>query len=295
MRTSLALPFVGLLAWSLGTAAVPAATLEEIKSSGVLHVAVYHDYAPFADAGQGIDVDVGKALAAKLGLEAEVKAYPDADSVDSDLRNIVWRGHPLWRERLADVMMHVPVDPHVIKKNEQVRIFAPYFRERLVVARNRTRIPNLPTLQVFATEKIGVEVETLEDRYLVSSFGGLLRENVMHFKNLLDAAAALKKGDVSAVMGRRTLIEAGLGADSSKYEISTAPAPGLATSGWELGLAVKADNPELAAALGTAMADLLREGSVERVFTKRGLTWTAPLFEPDGHLPAAMPVPQTPR
>src|SRR5512147_469434 len=163
-----------------------AATFEEIKQGGTLHVAVYKDFAPFADEGKGVDVDVASALAGKLGLKAEVKAYPDADSVDGDLRNIVWRGHPLWRERLADVMMHVPVDEYLQGKNPQVKILAPYFRERLVVARNRSRIPQLPTLEVFTREKIGVQVETLEDRYLVSSFGGLLRENVVHFKNVLD-------------------------------------------------------------------------------------------------------------
>jgi ABC-type amino acid transport substrate-binding protein len=278
MRIS-ALPVALVAAGSIGIAPASAATFEEIKASGKLHVAVYHEYPPFADDGHGIDVDVGKALARKLGLTAEVKAYPDADSIDGDLRNIIWRGHPLWRERLSDVMMHVPVDSHVMEKNPQVKIFGPYFRERLVVARNRTRIPNLPTLQVFASEKIGVEVETVEDRYLVGAFGGLLRDNVVHFKTLIEATAALKRGDVAAVMGRQTLIEAGLGADAARYEITTAPAPGLATSGWELGLAVKADNPELATALATAMADLLREGEIERIFKSRGLSWRAPLVE----------------
>jgi ABC-type amino acid transport substrate-binding protein len=247
------------------------------RRPGVLRVAVYKDYPPFADKGQGIEVDLGKALAEKLGLKAEVRAYPDADSIDGDLRNIIWRGHPLWREEIADVMLHVPVDAHVIGKNEQVKIFGPYFRERLVVARSASRIPNLPTLQIFATEKIGVEVETLEDRYLVGSFGGTLRENVVHFASLIEACAALRKGEVAAVMGRQTLIEAGLGPDASKFAISTAPAPGLATSGWELGMAVKADNPELAAALEQAVAALLREGVVERAFTSRGLTYRAPV------------------
>lgn len=268
------------LAWLAGcglAAAAGAASLEEIRRIGTLKVAVYLEHAPFADDGQGIDVDLGRALAAKLGVAAEVKAYPDADNIDGDLRNIIWRGHPLWRERLADVMMHVPVDPHVIQKNEQARIFAPYFRERLVVARNKGRIPLLPTLQIFTTERIGVQVETLEDRYLVSSFGGILRDNVVHFGTLQEATAALVKGDVAAVMGRQTVIEAGLGAERGRFEVSAAPAPGLATSGWELGLAVKADNPELAQALEKAMSELLRDGTVERIFTSRGLTWRPPV------------------
>jgi polar amino acid transport system substrate-binding protein len=246
------------------------------RQAGVLRVAVYHDYPPFADEDQGIEVEIGTALAGKLGLKAEVRSYPDADSIDGDLRNIIWRGHPLWREQVADVMLHVPVDPHVIRKNDQVRIFGPYFRERLVVARNRSRIPQLPTMQIFATERIGVEVETMEDRYLVGSFGGTLRENVVHFPTLIAASAALVSGEVSAVMGRQTLIEAGLGAARSSFEIGTAPTPGIATSGWELGMAVKGDNPELAAALEKAIGELLREGFVERAFTRRGLSYRAP-------------------
>jgi ABC-type amino acid transport substrate-binding protein len=282
MRTDLAR--LAALAMAALSAAVPAAAADDgvpamplhTKEAGTLRVAVYKDYPPFADKEEGIEVDLGRALAAKLGMKADVRSYPDADSIDGDLRNIIWRGHPLWREQVADVMLHVPVDPHVIQKNDQVRIFGAYFKERLVVARSPTRIPQLPTLQVFATEKIGVEVETLEDRYLVGSFGGLLRENVVHFANLIEATAALVKGEVAAVMGRQTLIEAGLGSAANNYVISTAPAPGLATSGWELGMAVKADNPELAAALEKAIAELLREGAVERAFTKRGLTYRAP-------------------
>ena len=271
-----ALPVVALAAWAASVSAAPAASLEEVKRAGQLKVAVYKDYAPFADEGEGIDVDVAKALAARLGVQADVKGYPDADDIDGDLRNIIWRGHPLWREKLADVMMHVPVDPYVVAKNDKVLIFAPYFRERLVVARNKARIPNLPTLQVFTEEKIGVEAETLEDRYLVTSFGGILRENVVHFKTLKDATAALLRGEVAAVMGRQTLIEAGLGKDASRYEITAAPAPGIATTGWELGLAVKAEYPELKDALAQAMTDLLKDGTVERIFAKRGLSYRPP-------------------
>lgn len=253
-----------------------AATFEEIKRDGTLHVAVYRDFAPFADEGKGIDVDVANALAARMGLKAEVKAYPDADSVDGDLRNIIWRGHPLWRERLADVMMHVPVDEYLKSKNEQVRIFAPYFKERLVVARNKNRIPQLPTLEPFTREKIGVQAETIEDHYLVTSFGGALRQNVVHFGTVRDAAVALRKNEIAAAMGRQTILEAGLGEDLARFEIGPVATPGMVVSGWELGVAVKADNPELAEAIDKAMAELRQDGTIERIFTKRGLTYRPP-------------------
>jgi polar amino acid transport system substrate-binding protein len=263
-------------AWSATAVAGVVDAPLETREAGRLVVAVYRDFAPYAHGEEGIDVEVAKALAQKLGLAAEIRDYPAADDVDGDLRNILWRGHPLWKGRLADVMMHVPVDPHVIKKNGQVKIFAPYFRERLVVARSRARIPQLPTLQVFTTEKIGVQVETVEDRYLMGSFGGLLRENVVHFASVSEAAAALLEGKVAAVMGRQSVIEAALGAEAARFVIAPAPAPGLNTTGWELGLAVKAESTGLAAALQRAMAELVADGSIERIFAKRSVTYRPP-------------------
>ncbi len=260
----------------IAVAGSPAAAEGPVEAGRRLVFAVYKDNPPYSVAEQGIDADVARALAARLGVAAEVKEYPAADDVDGDLRNIVWRGHHLWRGRLADVMIHVPVDPNVIRKNDKVKIFAPYFRERIVLARSAARIPNLPTLQAFTGEKIGVQVETVEDRYLVTSFGGGLRENVVHFGSVADAAAALVRGEIPAIMGRESIIEAALGADAGKFVIAVPPAPGLAITGWELGLAVKADDVELATALERAMSALVADGTIQGIFARRGVAYRPP-------------------
>src|SRR5690242_10845703 len=137
MRTDLRL--VAALCLGLGASTARAEPPSTVQP-GHLVVAVYRDFAPFAKGELGIDADLGKALAAKLGLVAEVREYREADDVDGDLRNIIWRGHHLWRGRLADVMMHVPVDRRVIEKNEQVRIFGAYYQERIAIVRNKGRI-----------------------------------------------------------------------------------------------------------------------------------------------------------
>src|SRR4051812_28504665 len=168
-------------ALALAGAAAPAAESPDASQSGPLRIAVYTEHAPFSDEGKGVDIELGNALAAKLGLPAEIVPFKDGESVDDDLRNIVWKGHYLWKGKLADVMMHVPVDPDLARKNPQVRILAPYFRERLVVARSKSRIPRLETFEVFTREKIGVQFNTIEDHYLLRSFGGILRDNVVHF------------------------------------------------------------------------------------------------------------------
>jgi polar amino acid transport system substrate-binding protein len=268
---------VCLAAMALSSGAVAAAAdLQQIKDRGRLLVAVYGDFAPFSDDGQGLDVDLGKALAEKLGVAAEIMTFREGEKVDDDLRNVIWKGHYLRKEQLADVMMHVPVDSRLAEKNEQVSIFGPYYSERLVVARNRNRIPNLVTLEVFTSEKIGVQAETVEDNYLLNAFGGALRQNVVHFSTTAQATAALQKNEIAAAMGRQTVIEAGLGEDAKRFGIAPVATPGLRLTGWDIGVAVKADRPELAAALDRAMADLLADGTVQRLFAKRGLTYSAP-------------------
>jgi polar amino acid transport system substrate-binding protein len=271
---------LAVAAASLGVATAAAGSLQDVRDAGRLRVGVYVDFAPFSDAdGKGIDVDVAQALAAKLGLAADVFSFKDADDVDGDLRNVVWKGHYLRKERLADVMMHVPLDPILIRRNEQVRILAPYYRERLAVARNLNRIPQLPTLSVFSSEKIGVQFDTIEDHYLVHAFGGLLRENVVHFATTGEAVAALRRNEVAAVMGRQSHIEAAL-AGAAGYGIAPVATPGLPLTGWNVGVAVKADNPELAGALEQAMASLREDGTIERIFTRRGLTFVPPRAAP---------------
>ena len=249
---------------------------EEIQQKGRLRVAVYNDFAPFSENEKGIDVEIGSALAAKLGVKPDLWSFPDAEKVDDDLRNVVWKGHFLWKLPLADVMMHVPVDRHLQGKNEQVKIFAPYYAERLVVARNRNRIPNLVTLDVFASEKIGVQAETIEDSYLWNAFGGALRKSLVHYPTAAEAAKALRQNEIAAVMGRQTVLEAVLGDDAKNFGIAPVSTPGLSITGWDIGLAVKADRPELVAALDGAMSELMKEGKIQAIFKQRGLTWLPP-------------------
>jgi hypothetical protein len=103
-----------LLGAGIGTgfdagAAEPAPEAPLTREAGILKVAVYNELAPFSDKGQGIDADLGAALAAKLGLKLGLLPFNAGDDVNDDLRNMVWKGHYLGYGP-ADVMLHVPVD-----------------------------------------------------------------------------------------------------------------------------------------------------------------------------------------
>ena len=258
--------------------ALPAAAseFEAIKQRGRLRFAVYNNFGPYSNSGKGIDVELARAIAAKLGLAPEIIGYNPGEDMNDDLRNMVWKGHYLGTGP-ADVMMHVPVDAHLAKANDKVRIFGACYRESLAVARNPARIPPLSgsaavALEIFTREKIGVETATLADSFLLAVLNGRLRGNIVHFKNVAAAADALKGGEISAVMAPRGELEAAL-AGQERIPVEAANLAELKVGGWPLGMAVKVEEMELAEALTAALAELKREGIVADIFRRHGITY----------------------
>ena len=64
--------------------------MDTIRKRGRLQVAVYNNFPPYSDAGKGIDVELGQALAAKLGLQAEIIGFMADENMSDDLSNMVW-------------------------------------------------------------------------------------------------------------------------------------------------------------------------------------------------------------
>jgi len=122
-----------------------AATLAQVRERGSLIVGFYDDMPPFHVKGQGIDVDLAQALADALGVKMVRLPFNADENMNDDLRNMVWRGHYLGFGP-ADVLMHVPVDRPLMQANPQVEIFGPYYRERLVLARDLARVPTLDSM-----------------------------------------------------------------------------------------------------------------------------------------------------
>lgn len=254
--------------------------LASIRQRGSLRIAVYNDFPPYGTAGgKGIDAEIGRALAAKLGLNAEIVAFNADEDMNGDLRNMVWKGHYLGTQP-ADVMLHVPVDEHLQRANDKVRIFGAYHREMLALARNPDRIQQplagsaAVALEVFTREKIGVEGATLADSFLLTVLNGRLRDNVTHFKTVAEAAQALRAGEISAVLAPRAELEAALGRES-RFPVEIPRLAELKINSWQLGMAVKVQEQPLADALAAAMADLKRDGTVAAIFKRNGISYDA--------------------
>ncbi|KAB2970610.1 transporter substrate-binding domain-containing protein [Zoogloea sp.] len=277
MKRSPRRPFLLTLAALLLTCHLPAQADEQmdaIHKRGRLKVAVYNNFPPYSDAGKGIDVELGRALAAKLGLQAEIIGFLAGEDMGDDLRNMVWKGHYL-RGEPADVMMRVPVDPVFAEANEQARIFGTYQQEVMGMARVASRIPAprgsaAVALEVFTREKIGVEGDTLADSFLGGVLQGRLRANITHFRSVAGATQALKEDSVAAVMAPLGELEAALAGDT-RFSVEEARLAELTPKRWAVGMAVKADADDLATALSSALADLQKDGTVEAIFKRHGV------------------------
>ena len=276
MREARAAAVLCLLIVSLASMA-EARPLAAVQASGSLRVAVYQDFPPFAEGPRGdlrgLDVDLGAAIAERLGVKVDYMVVNAGQNVDADLRNAIWRG-PIVGGAVADLMLHVPVDPRL--GDGKVVIFAPYYVERVVVVTDPTQTGGDTLLDAFKDHKVGVEGDSLADLYLMGAFGDELRENVVHFLTVKEAVEALQRGEVAGVMAQRSEIEGALKDKRGQYRIAAMPTPGLLISSWRPGMAVKEDARDLADALETIADTMIRDGSLAALFAKYGLTYASP-------------------
>jgi ABC-type amino acid transport substrate-binding protein len=266
---------------AVGTAAVAglplclsATPLARVQARGVLTVGLYQDMPPFHVDGQGIDVDLAHALAESLGVKLALLPFHADDNMNDDLRNMVWRGHYLGYGP-ADVLLHVPVDRPLMDANPQVSIFAPYCRDRVVMARRLERLPRLDTLSQLADQSVAVPGQSLAGWLLIGADGGAYRDRLStQWKDGAEAARALLRGEVAVAAGLASELESVLRGDP-RFAVAPMPSPRAPRDGWAVGLAVKRDAIELAQALQQAVNDLATSGRLQQMFARGNLVWQA--------------------
>lgn len=262
---------------------------DSIVESGVLKVALYQDFAPYSfqqdGKSRGVDYEVAEAMAAGLGLRLEVIWAPPGEKLDDDLRDYIWRGHYLRPHELADVMLRVPYDREFSYKsnefgelvNELVVMFGPYQRERWQVAFDRRRLDAVPSVAVFQRHPIGVEVESVPSFYLSSVKDGMLSQQTHHYSNVQQAFAAMKAGEVDAVMALRGEVDWQLKlAADEQLALAENAYPDMGKQVWDIGMAVHESNRQLAYALEEKLEELILAGELKRIYGHYGLRYELP-------------------
>jgi ABC-type amino acid transport substrate-binding protein len=247
---------------------------QKIANAGHLKVAVYNDFLPFSDQGAGIDVDLAEALARKLGLKLSLLPFPAGESMDDDLRNMVWKGHYLGYGP-ADVMLHVPVDNRLMTENDKVRIFAPYHVETVRLVRSAKSVPRFDGIDSLAGKRIGVEKVSIAAMVMLGEGDGRFRDTVRIYPSATAAVAALKAGDLDAVLATRSEIESVMRGDPA-FPLDEVAFQRLPKSGWAVGMAVRKDDLDVATRLQAAINEMAASGELKAIFAKHGVQVVKP-------------------
>lgn len=258
---------------------VTALSYDHIIEKNEISIAVYRDFPPFSYMKEGkligVDVDIANHIAKSMGVRLNLIQQTADENVDDDLRNAIWKGHYLERT-VADVMLHVPYDKVLEKRNELVVLFGPYMKEEMVAARHIKTMGKDASLALFRYEKIAVELDSLADLYLSGVFGGSVRANILHFKTQEAAGQAILNGLAPGTMGPRAQVEHSLLKHISEYDVGVVPTPGLVKSNWLIGAAIKTNYRQLGYAVGDIIGNLVRSGEMATIFSNHGITHSAP-------------------
>ena len=252
-----------------------AGALDRIRARGTLSVAIYQDMPPFHAAGEGSDSELARALAGALDVKLSLLPFLADENMGDDLRHMVWRGHYLGFGP-ADVLLHVPVDRPLMDETPQALIFAPYYRERVVLARRLDRLPQLDALSALGDAKVAVSGKTLAGWLMIGADNGAYRDQLdTQPKDGTEAARALQRGEVAAAAGLASEIESVLRGDA-RFAIAPLPSPRIQRNGWAVGMAVKKGATDLAQALQAGVNALAQGGRLRTMFEAGNVAWQAP-------------------
>lgn len=256
--------------------------LDLAKQKGSLEFIVYRDYPPYSYEKDGrftgVDIDMGKALAAAVGVNAAFRTFIPGDDLDDDLRNQLWRG-TIVGGSVGDVMLHVGADPQYVARQDKVAIFGVYYREAVALSYDTTRFQSWSTISDLKGKRIGVELGSISDQFLTTTEGGSLSGSVTRYPTLDACVKAYAEGKLDAVLAPKGELQGLMHAHGAKATLAT-PQPiqfqGIFRSAWEIGIAVKKDSPKLKTALADAMARLVESGELKAIYARHGMDYVTP-------------------
>lgn len=252
---------------------------DRILDEGWIEFAVYDDFPPWSwdekGVATGVDVDIGRLIAADLGLEPRFRMVAASENLEADLLNYVWKG-AIVGGHVSDVMLHVPYDSILVCRIEQVAFTGQYARERVAVAYRRDVYPDkAPTPPVFRYDRVALENDSISDFYLTSLIGPA--DTIHRYPTTGDAVDALSADATTAAIGPRAELEAGAARHpESELAVDTPALVGFSRGNWTIGVGVSIQHKDLAYAIDMAVEAALADGRIPALFAARGLTFEAP-------------------
>lgn len=254
-------------------------TFDRIVQDRWIEFAAYADFRPWSweerGKARGIDIDIGRLIAAELGVEPRFRLVQAGDNLDADLFNYVWKGAVVGG-RVSDVMLHVPYDSLLTCRIEQVVFTGQYATEAIAIAYKVKDFPEKgPTAPYFRFDTVAVENDSISDFYLTSLIGPV--DNIHRFRSTLLAVGALAGGETKAAMGPRGELQAGAALHpDAGIKVHEPPFTGFSRGRWTIGVGVNFQHRDLAYAVDAAIEAALADGRIAAIFKEHGLDFEAP-------------------
>jgi polar amino acid transport system substrate-binding protein len=266
-----------------------ARSIDDIKKSGEINIAVYEDFPPYSfmenGVAKGIDIELGTMIAKSLNVKPVWSFTGFDENLSADLRNNVWRGNVVHKNK-SDVMLRIPYDYDYLRitdkstgqlETDMVSIKGPYQSEKWIIATNKAVIPQINTLGIFAYQTVGVEIDLLPDLHLSGFARGILTKNIKHYNKFTDAINDLKSGKIDAVAGLKSQIEYLLDYknNTDKYYL-TENIPQM-KSQWDLATAVSSNYRDLSYHIDNVIDKAYKDGEIKKIFDDFGVTYIPPI------------------
>ena len=266
-----------------------ARSLDDIKNSGEIFIAVYEDFPPYSyvenGVAKGIDIDLGTKVAKSLNVKPIWNFTGFDETLSADLRNNIWRGNVVHKNK-ADVMFRIPYDYDYLRitnkstgelETEMVSIKGPYQSEKWVIVTNKEIIPQVNTLGVFAYHTVGVEIDTLPDLHLSGFARGLIANNVKHYTKMSEIVADFKSGKLDAIAGLKSQIEFLLDYKNNKDKYYlTSDIPQM-KSQWDLATATASTYKDLSYLIDGILDEAYKNGEIKKIFENYGVEYLPPI------------------
>ncbi len=225
--------------------------LKKVKDRGTLIVGLEGTYPPFSFQGEdgkltGFEVDFADALAQHMGVKAK-------------LQPTKWDGMlaSLESKRIDVVINQVTISPERQKKYDFSTPYTVYGIQALVKKGAESSITKPEDLK---GKKVGVGLGTNYEQWLRANVPGV---DVRTYDDDPTKYQDLRVGRINAI-----LVDRLAALDLVKKTGDTLAVAGAPFSRQESGVAIRKDNPELLAAINTAIAEMQKDGSLAKISEK---------------------------
>ena len=225
--------------------------LKKVKDRGTLIVGLEGTYPPFSFQGEdgkltGFEVDFADALAQHMGVKAK-------------LQPTKWDGMlaSLESKRIDVVINQVTISPERQKKYD---FSTPYTVSGIQALTKKGQEGTITKPEDLKGKKVGVGLGTNYEQWLRANVPGV---DVRTYDDDPTKYQDLRVGRINAI-----LVDRLAALDLVKKTGDTLAVAGAPFSRQESGVAIRKDNPELLAAINTAIAEMQKDGSLAKISEK---------------------------